>query len=47
MQDKLLEVTNLVTRFHTDDGVVTAVNNLCFDVKQGKCSNTILKLFAQ
>ncbi len=36
MQDKLLEVTNLVTRFHTDDGVVTAVNNLCFDVKQGE-----------
>ncbi len=31
MQEKLLEVTNLVTRFHTDDGMVTAVNNLCFD----------------
>ena len=36
MQEKLLEVTNLVTRFHTDDGMVTAVNNLCFDVKPGE-----------
>ncbi len=36
MQDKLLEVSNLVTRFHTDDGVVTAVNNLNFQVNTGE-----------
>ena len=36
MQDRLLEVSNLVTRFHTDDGVVTAVNNLSFGVDRGE-----------
>ena len=36
MQDRLLEVSNLVTRFHTDDGVVTAVNNLSFSVNRGE-----------
>ena len=36
MQDKLLEVSNLITRFHTDDGVVTAVNNLSFSVNRGE-----------
>ena len=36
MAERLLEVSNLVTRFHTDDGVVTAVNNLSFSVNRGE-----------
>ena len=36
MQEKLLEVSNLTTRFHTDDGIVTAVSNLSFTVDKGE-----------
>ena len=36
MGEKLLEVSNLMTRFHTEDGVVTAVNNLSFTVESGE-----------
>ena len=36
MKERLLEVSNLVTRFHTDDGIVTAVNNLSFNVDSGE-----------
>ena len=36
MQDKLLNVSNLTTKFKTDDGIVTAVSNLSFDVKRGE-----------
>ena len=36
MQDKLLNVSNLTTRFHTDDGIVTAVSNLSFSVDRGE-----------
>jgi oligopeptide/dipeptide ABC transporter ATP-binding protein len=35
-QPPLLRVQNLTTSFITDDGVVTAVDNISFDVKQGK-----------
>ncbi|MBE5808882.1 MAG: ABC transporter ATP-binding protein [Clostridiales bacterium] len=36
MAERLLEVTDLVTRFHMDDGVATAVNNLSFNVDRGE-----------
>lgn len=36
MRDTLLEVSNLSTNFHTDDGVVHAVSNLSFDVARGE-----------
>lgn len=32
----LLQVENLVTRFFTDDGTVTAVDGISFAVKDGK-----------
>ena len=34
--DTLLEVRNLVTRFHTDQGVVRAVNGVSFAIGQGE-----------
>ena len=34
--EKVLEVKNLVTKFHTDKGTVTAVNDVSFDVYKGK-----------
>lgn len=36
MQEKLLEVSNLSTSFHTDDGVVCAVSDLTFHVNKGE-----------
>ena len=36
MSDKLLEVKNLRTYFHTDDGVVKSVDDVSFEVKRGK-----------
>lgn len=36
MQEKLLEVSDLTSRFHTEDGVVTAVNRLSFTVNKGE-----------
>lgn len=36
MQERLLDVSNLSTNFHTDDGVVCAVNNLSFQVNKGE-----------
>lgn len=36
MQERLLDVLNLSTNFHTDDGVVCAVNNLSFQVDKGE-----------
>lgn len=36
MQKKLLEVKDLTTCFHTDDGVVTAVDHLSFSVNKGE-----------
>jgi oligopeptide transport system ATP-binding protein len=34
--DHLLEVKNLTTRFHTDEGVVYAVNNLSYTLDEGE-----------
>lgn len=36
MSEKILEVKNLTTYFKTDRGMVTAVNNVSFDVFKGK-----------
>ena len=36
MSEKILEVKNLVTKFHTDRGTVTAVDDISFDVYRGK-----------
>ncbi len=36
MDNKLLEVKNLVTEFRTDEGVVTAVNNISFTLNKGE-----------
>jgi len=36
MSEKVLEVRNLVTKFNTDRGAVTAVNGVSFDVYKGK-----------
>ncbi len=36
MQEKLLDVSNLSTDFHTDDGIVHAVSNLSFHVFKGE-----------
>ena len=36
MSDKLLEVKNLRTYFHTDDGIVKSVDDVSFEVKRGK-----------
>ena len=36
MQERLLDVLDLSTNFHTDDGVVCAVNNLSFQVNKGE-----------
>lgn len=36
MTDKILEVKQLVTQFRTDQGTVTAVNGVSFDVYKGK-----------
>ncbi|NIN65026.1 MAG: ATP-binding cassette domain-containing protein, partial [Anaerolineae bacterium] len=33
---KVLEVKNLATRFHTQDGVVHAVNGVSFDTEEGE-----------
>ncbi|MGH2521692.1 MAG: peptide ABC transporter ATP-binding protein, partial [Anaerolineales bacterium] len=32
----ILQVKNLVTRFHTRDGVVHAVNGVSFDLQEGE-----------
>ena len=36
MSEKLLEVKNLRTYFHTDDGIVKSVDDVSFEVKRGK-----------
>ena len=36
MQERLLDVSNLSTNFHTDDGVVCAVSHLSFQVNKGE-----------
>ena len=36
MPPKVLEVQNLATRFHTQDGIVHAVNGVSFDVDEGE-----------
>lgn len=36
MRRNILEVTNLKTRFHTQDGTVHAVNGVSFDLKEGE-----------
>ena len=36
MQENLLEIKNLVVKFHTDDGVVNAINGLDLDLKVGE-----------
>ncbi len=36
MADKILEVKNLKTHFHTSKGVVKAVNGINFSVEKGK-----------
>jgi len=33
---KLLEIKNLVTEFHTEDGIVKAVNNISFSLNKGE-----------
>ncbi len=34
--ENLLQVKNLTVRFHTDEGDLTAVNNVSFDIKKGE-----------
>lgn len=36
MENKILEVNNLITRFHTERGVMTAVDGVSFYVKKGE-----------
>jgi len=36
MSNVLLEVKNLVTEFKTDEGTVTAVNNISFTLNRGE-----------
>lgn len=36
MPPKLLDIENLVTRFHTDDGTVHAVNGISYDLNEGE-----------
>ena len=36
MAPKVLEVSNLVTRFHTNEGTVHAVNGVSFHVEEGE-----------
>ncbi|NIS81365.1 MAG: ATP-binding cassette domain-containing protein [Anaerolineales bacterium] len=36
MSPKVLEVKNLATRFHTQDGIVHAVNGVSFDTEEGE-----------
>ena len=36
MADKILQVKNLKTYFHTEAGLVKAVNDVSFDVEKGK-----------
>src|SRR5687767_7450512 len=36
MENLLLEVKNLVTEFKTDEGTVTAVNNISFTLNRGE-----------
>jgi oligopeptide/dipeptide ABC transporter ATP-binding protein len=36
MQENILEVRNLVTKFQTDEGEVTAVDNVSFSLKKGQ-----------
>lgn len=36
MPPKILELDNLVTRFHTDDGTVHAVNGVSYDLHEGE-----------
>lgn len=36
MNEKILEVNNLVTQFKTDAGMITAVNDISFDVFKGR-----------
>ena len=36
LPDNLLEVNNLQVQFNTPEGIVTAVNNLSFNIKQGE-----------
>lgn len=33
---KLLDVRNLVTKFHTEDGIVHAVNGISYTLDQGE-----------
>ncbi len=36
MMDNLLEIKNLTTRFHTEEGVVRAVNGISYTMKEGE-----------
>ena len=36
MMDNLLEIKNLTTRFHTEEGVVQAVNGISYSMKEGE-----------
>ena len=36
MAEKILQVKNLKTYFHTEAGLVKAVNEVSFDVEKGK-----------
>jgi ABC-type dipeptide/oligopeptide/nickel transport system ATPase component len=34
--NNLLEIKNLTTRFHTEEGVVQAVNGISYSMKEGE-----------
>ena len=36
MSERLLDVSGLTTRFHTEDGTVTAVNDFSFHLDRGE-----------
>ncbi|MGD8555603.1 MAG: ATP-binding cassette domain-containing protein, partial [Anaerolineales bacterium] len=36
MAKKILEVSDLVTRFHTDDGIVKAVSGISYTLDEGE-----------
>lgn len=41
IDNMLLDVQNLTTKFHTHDGEVCAVNNISFSVKAGECLGVV------
>ena len=47
MEEKnLLEIQDLVIRFHTDDGVIEAVNGISLSLKAGETLDDVARNFA-